>query len=587
MPFDPEDPVKIANLLDSVEWSQKRLQKRREQRLDHLKQYVGHHYGEEGAPDNVPVNMIELGVNIFQRAVAAHAPKAMIESNYPELLPAAADMELALNQEASRIRIKDSFNTCAREALFCMGLMEVGITTKDTPPDGEGYLYDPGHVFADPILFEDSILDMTSKFWDQQSYLGHEFSVNFEWAKDNDQFDSKARAALTNSSEYIGLSEDVRSESLSQGSRATMDEFEETIRLRQLFLPRQQLVMLFSATGSRLPLSIIQWEGPERGPYHRLSFGDVQGNLVPLAPVPVWIDLHDMVNRLANKAGRQAERQKTITGVRGSAEDDGNRVLEAKDGQMIKLDDPDSVREFKFGGANQETLGMVEWSKKVLETMGGNWPSLAGLGASSRTVGQDKLINEGASARLSDMQQTMVQFQSDVMKDLAFWMWNDPISEYHLNKPIQGTKYSVPIVWSPETRVGKFTDYLFKVNPYSGLPVSPEQEASEFLQLLTNFVLPAMPYMQQQGIGLNWEDIFKTIAKYQNKPELLRALVFTQGEQQPKPQLPPKQASTTRNYVRENRPGASYSGQQDVMIRQLFGGQSQQSEEDAMARPLN
>ena len=44
------------------------------------------------------------------------------------------------------------------------------------------------------------------------------------------------------------------------------------------------------------PLRVVDWTGPPRGPYAVLGFNHVPSNIMPLPPVAIWQDLHDLAN---------------------------------------------------------------------------------------------------------------------------------------------------------------------------------------------------------------------------------------------------------------------------------------------------
>lgn len=539
---------------------------------DHLlrQQFVGNHRGSaEGAPHETPINMIEQGVNIMLRGVTSHSPQVVVGTNYDELLPGASDLELVINEESERINLGESFSACAFDAMFTMGVMEVGITSGDTPPDGEGYQYDPGHVFADPILFEDLILDMNANDWDKMQYVGHDFDVLLDWAKSNPEFDREARS-------YLGADEELRSgeqrsEAMSRSGRR--DPFSETVRLRQIYLRNEgKLLTLAANQGWSQLLREIDWEGPEHGPYHQLAYWKIPGNVIPLAPVPLWFDMHNSINRIASQVLNQAERQKTFTAVPGLAAQDGQQIPGIQDGGVYHFENPEKIKEVSMGGANQENLQIILWLKGLLETMGGNWPVLGGLGAQSRTIGQERLIYEQASGRLEQMQRAMYRFQSIIFQDMGFWLFNDPVSEFHSVKQIGNSGLTIPVVFSPENRMGKYFHYNFQVNPFASRDQTPSERANSFLQLIQEVLLPISPLLAEQGMALKWEYIIKTLAHHLNLPELGRSVIYSQGEKMPQRQhVGAKPAQTERRYVRENVSGQSQTSPDEQLLRFLEG----------------
>lgn len=569
--FDPENPDDLKKLCSAIEASNQKLRKRRDMRVAQIQQYVGANYGDNGPPDRVPVNMIELGVNIFQRGISAHNPQAMVGSDYDDLLPDASCMELALNQQADRIRLKDSFNTCCVEGLFTMGMMKVGITSKDTPPDGEGHLHDPGHVFCDPVLFEDAILDMGAKRREQMAYVGDEFVVPLEWAKENSGYDKDSREVLV-------PDDDERQEgdsNLLADAINPVDEIEKTVTLRSVFLTRQNQVVTFSRNNPRKALKIIDWEGPEGGPYPWFGFGKVPGNIIPHAPVPLWADLHDVTNKMFNKAWRQAMRQKSFTAVPMQAGSDGNQIVETNDGDVRSFNESDKIKEISMGGANQQTIGMMQLAKSLLVWSGGNWEALGGLAAMSRTVGQDELLTSGASGRIQDMQATFLEFQAEVYRHMAYWMWEDPISEYHLLKQVEGTNYTVATKWTPEMRAGKFFEKNFKISVFPNFNQTPTEKLQGLLRMVQDVLMPAAQLMQPQGLDVDWEYVIKTISKYMGLPELRRSVLFRNGERYPQkdPQGGARMpAHTSREYSRTNRSVKTRAGQDEAQITELFAG---------------
>jgi len=585
--FDPDSESDVSDLYNSIEWSDDRFRARREQRKEHLKQLVGRHYGDNGADDAVPINMIELGYSIFTFQLSSHAIRGMVSTDTPELTPSATDLELALNQELKRINIANSFNDCVSEALFCMGVMLVGVDSSGASQKERPTVY--SQVFADSIPLEDLIVDMNAKSWESMTYVGHRFRVPLDWVKENEEYDPKVREMVSPSTSDGNMFSDseIDPQTMSRGESGMSEEFIKHADLMQVYLPSENMVLILIDGSTRRPLKSFEWKGPKIGPYRPLRFGRVPSNLIPLAPVPLWYDLHDFINKGANKLLRQSLRQKTILGVAGVAKEDGSRIVDAEDGQAILMDNPNDSREYRFGGPDPQTQAAVMWAKQILENTAGNWPALGGLGAMSRTVGQDKMISESASARIEDMQKSLIEFSSGVLEDIAFWLWQDPLSEYHLLKPLKDTQFAFEKTWTPEQRQGDFFQYNCTVDPYSLVNKSPIEEAAELKQFVIEVLVPLLPIIQQDGMTVNWEHFFKTYDKFNRKLDLRQLITYMQGESIPTKSAnepPGKPANTTRNYVRENRPAGTQQGQDQQMIAHLMGLEKQPAETAMMTR---
>lgn len=576
MPLDPGNIADYARLHTAVTGACQKKKVRERQRMVLLKKMTGPYYGDDGSKEKRPLNFIELGVDLFQRGLASHLPQCMVSTEYDELQPTGADFELVLNRTIEhKIKLQQSLNICAIEALFTMGVMCTGLAIDDRSQ--------AVRTFAEPVLFPDLILDMNAKSWEQQTFIGHDFVVPFETIKNSELYEGKGKER------FIRIRDAMYANRTSDTDWARNGEdYLELVCLRQLWLPHQHRVIICDpgnmpgVQSTRIPLLNNEWEGPDDGPYRNLQFNVVPGHLFPRAPVPYWNDLDDIINLSFNKASRQNLRRKTVGLARNA--DDAKVVQDLKDGEIGPAD-PNSVEEKSFGGADQQLLSMVEYSKRLLVYLGGNWDALGGLAPQSGTVGQDQLLSEGAAGRMKDMQKAVMEFETKVMGDIAYWTWQDPLIDEPFFKKLDGTPYGEFGRWSPESRQGEFFQYNFQCNPYARITRTPAEQSSKLLQIVMQVILPSIPHMQQ-GSPINWEFLFKLISRYENLPELNQIVEYPQGGAIPErsPDTPPaKQTSTTRNYVRTNKTQGG-PGIEDKILAGLFtGGQSQQLENAAVA----
>lgn len=545
MAHDLEDRNSIRKLASAVEASINRLKPLRERTETLKRQFVGRDYGDGGSPAHVPINLIEMGVTTFQRYLASHLPNVRIRTRYRELLPSARNLELAINQESDRLMLSDRFAEWVIEALFRVGVLTLGLDMET------------GRLFCDCVPFSRLILDMSADSWDEQGYIGHDFRVPRDWVVQNEGFDARLREDLSSNRplrDSLGVLEP-------RNALDAVEEFDETITLRQIYLPRHKVVATFLADQMNAgALRISEWRGPERGPYHVLGFGRVPGSLLFNAPVPHWASLHDIVNTLWAKSATQSRGLKQLLLVRGSAANDGKRIVEARDGQsLIYCDDPNAAHEYTVGGPDQRLVNMVMMSIRMWDMMAGNMSSLAGLRALTGTVGQEEIVHSAATGRLQDMQLAMLAAQKRLYEDIGWWIWHDETSDYHLIKMVEGTDYMVPgATWRPEDRQGVYNDYNFDITPYSAKPSGPGEEAEEFTRTLM-MLAQATPLMANQQMAIDWEMAIKHLAKLKNMPDLERMVKYIEGETQPSgvpvvkpmaPESPP--APTMRSRVADS-----------------------------------
>ena len=107
-------------------------------------------------------------------------------------------------------------------------------------------------------------------------------------------------------------------------------------------------------------------------------------------------------------------------------------------------------------------------------------------------------------------------------------------------------------------------------------------------QVVQGVIMPSMPLMQQQGMGLDMGALLRIYSQYANMPELNE--IITQQGQAPEPGTGRDQESqsqppvTHRTNERISRPGSTRGGAEQVLINNMMGGRMQGSQQDAAAR---
>ena len=120
--------------------------------------------------------------------------------------------------------------------------------------------------------------------------------------------------------------------------------------------------------------------------------------------------------------------------------------------------------------------------------------------------------------------------------------------------------------------------------------MSPGERLQNINQIVTGIVMPSMPLLQQQGLGIDMGKLMEMYARYSNLPEL-NELIVTQEEMMAGMQGEeragggggggdPKQAPVThRTNERISSPGPSSRANADMsMISELMGANPGQSE---------
>lgn len=577
-----------TRLLKAVAASEKKLRPHYQQRFRRLQQIVGHRYGENGADAPVTIPLLPMAISIYLRQLVSASPQVVVGTDSRQLKQSAADLQLAINHVLKHeINTVETLKNVVTDALLCIGIAKAGVSNSPTSEEDDGYRHDPGQVFFDHVLPDDFVVDMSAKRWEQIDFCGDRYSQTKENVLDNPEYDATARKMLKERYDRKTDSHDsdkeYKSERLSQSGDAPGEECEfiERVELLDLWLPKHGIIVTLACDDPQIPpLRVVEWDGPEQGPYHFLMFSPVPGNLMPLPPAALWENIHERANALFNKVLTQADRQKNLLGVSGGAVDDAKRICDAPDGEAVAIQTPENVKEFESGGYNEQNFALVVQLKQLFGWSAGNLDALGGLAASSDTVGQDKLLVANSSQQVKEMQDTTYRFVKQVIESIAHYLWNDPVSTYRFEREIAGTSVSIASAWpfddetGEDKREGDFLQYNFTIEPYSLQPQSP-QERVQFAMLYVDKLVQLLPVMQQQGQTLNIEAFNKYIAQMANMPELKDLVLYAEGEMQPDPQ--PIKAGmaphTSRTYNRVSRSaGATGQGEAQIMTQAAFGG---------------
>jgi len=564
-----------TRLFDSIDDSQKELDFIRGERIKAIKQFTGRHYATNGPEKRVPVNFLKLAVDIYTRSLAARAPRVMITTINRELQPVAANLELAVNKIPEEIDLTETLRQWVVEALFTMGIVKVGLSTTE---EVLGHEY--GKPFVDVVTIDDYFLDMSAKDMNDIQFEGNDYWPTYESLKKWAELTKREKEDLKPdyNSPHPGDGRQKRAESIAV-SRSLM-EYKPRIHTRDVWLPDEGLIVTYVVNSKKI-VKETEWSGPKNGPYHKLVYSHVPGNLLPVSNVALWMDLHELGNALFRKLADQADSQKSVLGFTGDDEDAVNAFKKANDGDGIRYGGQQPQR-LEAGGIDAKTLAFYLQVKELSSYFAGNVDALGGLAPQSETLGQDKLISQSASALLRDMADKTVDAIEQVFEDLCYYEWNDPVTVRMLEKAVPGyPELKVPVQWDKDARKGRIEDYDLRVDVYSMTDNSPIVKMQKLAILLERYIFPLAPEIRAQGGQIDIQVILDLIAKYNDFNEL-RDIVFflepgqLEGSGQESEIV--KGVSSSRQQDGRQRMGPTPSGKSDILQRMLVGDNPQAAE---------
>lgn len=577
------DSLDIPGLCAAI--LQSRLARRyiRRQRREAVRQYVGMHWSEEGYPDRVPVNLISLFVNIYGRSLIAQNPRVMLSTFLKPFKPTVHALEQAINERIEHIRLADTLQRVVIDALFNMGLAKVALAT---PSDAAVHSWNlrAGEAFVEHVDEDDFVCDPHARCWEELAWVGHRYRVPIDTVKDDSRNYTKARKDLTpvDDDPFDHVGEEKTSMLGRTYVGGITQEWGSYVDLWEIYLPRHRLVLTLqdeSLTVKNEPLRVQKWVGPDSGPYHMLGMQTVPGNFNPKAPIHDLLDTHEAANNAFRKLIRTIERVKENTYVTGGALEDGSRIMKADDGDIIRVDRPEDIKQVVMGGsAIQPVMAVATALKDLFSYLGGNLDIAGGLSPQSKTAHQDEMLNQNSSRVMNDMQQQVIKFTQNVVTALCWYEHHHPLKTHQSQFQLQGApQFGITRQVTPQQRAQIPFDALkVRVDPYSLKPQTPEGRVQALNQLLTQILIPLSAQLQQQGIVLDLNKYLEKIGQYMDMPDLQEIVTIRQPPAQTgggdgggdKPGMPP---STTRNYVRENKSAQTQQGTSANAVATMLG----------------
>lgn len=602
---NPDYTLDTSRLVRAIQISRRVLTGFQQERRNAVKQYAGSRWGgvqTENDPKQ-PLNLLSLYVRGMSRKLVSRAPRVMLSTFQQANKPAVAKMQAWMNTQMERMGIVETLQRQTVDGLFCMGVVKVGLADPGLAAM-QGFRAKAGAAFAQVIDLDDWCFDHAAHDFREAGFMGHRIRIPLAVAREFSAFDPKVRKRLTPGyhREFTEYGAE-RVDALGPGSYGTTgQEIEDYVDLWEIWLARhrQVLTLVADASGAPVegsePLRVQRWLGPDGGPYHFLAFDKVPGNIMPKAPVMDLMDMDWAANESYRKLLRQTGRAKEVGLVRRAMEPDGTRIVKANDGDMIGVDDPDGAKVMTFGGVMQSVMGAAMHFKEVFSYLAGNMDLWGGQSPQSKTVGQDKLLAEAAGGMLADLQAASLLNTQAVCTALAWYYWHDPRQTYSYTEQIPGLPdVTMPRTLTPEERQKTdWADLQLTVNPYSVQPKTPQGQAAQLDQMLTQVVIPMMPLLQQQGVEFNVQKYLKIKAEYMDLPELAEIVTIgpaaslegpmggpdkDQGDGQgesPRYGRPPRMApQTERTYNRVSTSRETPAARQQAMMS-LMGGNGPQ-----------
>ena len=480
----------------------KKLQKFRKSRKALLAEYVGRFYeGDMGQliplEDRAakPLSLIYQGATTMVANLAYNNPKARVRSGFMKYRPYGELLEMAVNHLQEEQKKRETIRKLIVDAIFSAGFAKCGMASSSQAFYLEGEWHDMGQPYCDRVDLDDLTIDPLAKDWRSVFFVGDRCRVPKTYLRQRGIADDDIRK-MDSRYDYGQIRQEVAS--ISGDKELTeANELVQYVDTVDVYVPElgNIYVIPYTKDGSAdTILNTVPYEGPEGGPYHMLAFAPVPDNLMPAPLAGVWYDLHILAYHVARKAADQATRQKRVVAYIPAASDDAAELMDAEDGDYVKVEHIEGIKELGIGGSDPSTYEFVTWARQAYAEAALNLDLLSGTGVDEPTATQSQMVQANTSVRLADMQEQVYYFVAELMNHDLWTLHYDPFIELPMVKRTGGR--DAQVVFTPEEREGDAIDYRLTVAPRSMARQDPNMKARRLMELASN-VIPAFAQAAQ------------------------------------------------------------------------------------------
>lgn len=580
--------VDFNRLCDAIRTSRSVLEPFRVARREAARMYAGDQWSTETSKVARPINFLSVYLQIMARNLISHDPQAMLSTYKKEYKAVVSVMEDWVNPQLVRMDLASTLERGGIDALYGFHVMKVGLASP-AMSEKSGWEMKVGEPYVQCVDLDDWCMDPHARTFKECAWMGHRSRVMVETLRGSKMYEAVKRKQLQpTQDQQFNEDGDERISMLGRQYVAGElgNEAYDYVDLWEIYLPMEKLVVTMLSEDGGSPyligdkqeaFDVRPYIGPYCGPYHFLTLmPPVSGNAMSKGPIQDLIDMDEHLNGIMTKLIRQAARQKEILAAAGSADGDAKRIVDAQDGEVLTIDNPDKIKPMGFGGPhpNNQNFAMSMW--EMLNKLGGNIELMGGLGEQSKTATQDKLLNANSSATMKWMQQAMVKHTSKVIESVLWFYHHHPEKVMKGYREISGLEYPIERTVTPQDRAKvPFEEIEIKVDPYSLSHSTPGERLAFLNQVVQQTIIPLMPILQQQGIGFDAGKFLELIGKYGNNPDLTE-IITNLAEQQGEPQGEEeagsmKPSSTRREYNRVNSSTQTGEGQVKANLQQMMG----------------
>ena len=526
MPFDVLNSIHRGRLASKIENDYRLLDDFRRPRIELIEAYAGDLYGESDRKRRKQLLPLMLQTAMaYAMAMAANNPRVAVGTKYRELRGFSIHYREAINNLITEIHLQETLAAVVLDAFFGPGLVKVCMGDSAPVMIENDVWMDPGRPYVGRVSLDDWCHDTGATDFRRCSYYLDRYRVPFEKLRDKELYDQKVAKTLTPTSKFDAGGD--RAEEIGFGRQVDPDEVEPMIDLCDVYIPSLNQVITWVVDREMKlrntdPLAVVDWEGPETGPYKMLNLGPVPDNVMPTAPGQNLKHLHDLLNSMMRKLDHSARNQKDFFVTRAGEEDMARKAREVPHlGIITTSGNPDhAFKSVSVNGPNAVMQNFALATQAQFDRFAGNLKMRLGLGQTFETATQEMMAKGEVDQSEAALMVKVLRLTEEICRDLGNMMFDDQAMTLPSSvPPLPGfERYGrLKSDWTPDYRQGRKTDYLLRVEPHSLQYQSPGQRAAT-LRTLWNELLPMA---QVLGIQPDTREYLTLMSEYLDAPELL------------------------------------------------------------------
>lgn len=502
-----ESPILTpAKLKDAIGEYEALMQGPRKVRVSAFAEYLGRHYtGSFSDEKKRPLNPLRRTVTSLSALLAAKSPVFDVSTTIPPLRVEARIWADMMNRKAKELDFRRYLKVAVKDAILSprsvwrtgirAGSDVLGVFGRENNV-GDWYLR---RVDFDRHLHDPQATDKDSIAWEGEIVSVPKALVLASGLYDNsivEKIPAHAAASPTRQQQVAELSGKRRTN--------TGDDIIELIDLYEVFFydlmgdgATIKVVMPVDYETDRF-LSIDEYEGPTKGPYHWLQYDEIPDNILGFSIAAQMLEQHEAAGQMYAKlqAQAQASRSKAVYGENVPKADID--AVESDDEAPVRMQDPNAAKVLNLSVISPELMAIAERFAEIANQMGRNPEMLTGTGSDAGTATEFSGLMGMAQSQLQDLQESTEAWIESIARDLLWHLMIDPRVNYQTRLRLP-TGRNIEVQFTPEQKEGEFEDYALKIKPGSAAYVDKAIQGRQLIDVLAQAPALLQLTMLSQG----------------------------------------------------------------------------------------